>query len=316
MHKLGDNMVKNNDFTSDDDTYLKKPFDAYEGDEPYIFISYAHKDRRLVFPEIEKFHNEGYPIWYDDGLTPGQEWDDEIAIALKNCSLLIAFISENSMASLNVQDEIKLALNDEIEVVPIYLEKTELPPGLELRLSNKHAILKYLATEEDYLKDCFKAFDNYGIGILKKPCPFPPYEGENDYICINYASKDSNLICPEIKRFNDQGYNVWYSDEILNDETGEDIVKHLHGASLFIIFMTSNSIKLNGINNRIHHALFKKIPILLIYLEDIGELHDLMDIKVKLELSKIQEIDKPTLSDEDYINECTEIFEKHELLPK
>ena len=80
-------MVKNVDFSLEN-TSLEKPFDAYEGDEPYIFISYAHKDRRLVFPEIKKFHNKGYPIWYDDGITPGQEWDDEIAVALINCSLL------------------------------------------------------------------------------------------------------------------------------------------------------------------------------------------------------------------------------------
>ncbi|MDO5859411.1 hypothetical protein, partial [Methanobrevibacter sp.] len=45
------------------------PFPAYEGDEPYIFISYSHDDSDLVFPEIERFHNDGYNIWYDEGIT-------------------------------------------------------------------------------------------------------------------------------------------------------------------------------------------------------------------------------------------------------
>jgi hypothetical protein len=121
-----------------------------------------------VFHEIKKFYDEGYNIWYDQGLTPGQEWDDEIAVALMDCSLLIVFISENSMASVNVQDEIKFALGERIDVVPIYLEETELPPGLKLRLSSKHAILKYLATEEDYLTECFKAFEKIGLPNLKK----------------------------------------------------------------------------------------------------------------------------------------------------
>lgn len=142
---------------------LKKPFKAYDGDEPYLFVSYAHKDAYLVFPEIKIFHDEGYPVWYDQGLNPGQEWDDEVAIALINCRLLVVFISKNSMDSTNVQDEIKLALKRDINIVPIYFEETELPPGLELRLSNKHAIMKYNMNQNDYLLECFKAFNNENI---------------------------------------------------------------------------------------------------------------------------------------------------------
>ena len=142
---------------------VKKPFRAYDGDEPYIFVSYAHKDAELVFEEIRKFHDRGYPIWYDQGLTPGQEWDEEIAQALMDCRLLVVFISKNSMASKNVHDEIKMALNEDIDIVPVYLEDTELTPALKLRLSNKHAIFKYLANDSDYLSECFKAFDKAGI---------------------------------------------------------------------------------------------------------------------------------------------------------
>ena len=32
------------------------PVPAYQGDEPYIFISYAHDDADLVHPEIERFY--------------------------------------------------------------------------------------------------------------------------------------------------------------------------------------------------------------------------------------------------------------------
>lgn len=69
--------------------FLERPFSAYSGDKPYIFVSYAHMDSKFVFPEIKRFHQEGYPIWYDQGLTPGQEWDDEVAEALLGSSLLV-----------------------------------------------------------------------------------------------------------------------------------------------------------------------------------------------------------------------------------
>ena len=33
------------------------PFEAYRGKEPYIFVSYAHKDSAQVYPQILDLHN-------------------------------------------------------------------------------------------------------------------------------------------------------------------------------------------------------------------------------------------------------------------
>ena len=163
--------TSNDKGTDDDFVYgsnsLRRPFKAYRGDEDYIFVSYAHKDAELVFPEIKRFHDKGYPIWYDQGLTPGQEWDEEIEEALQDCSLLVVFISANSMASSNVVDEIKFALGETIDIVPIYLEEAKLARGLKLRLSQKHAIMKYQLYDEDYIDACFKAFDSAGIPKIR-----------------------------------------------------------------------------------------------------------------------------------------------------
>lgn len=192
---------------------LERPFPAYNGDGQYIFISYAHRDAELVFREIEIFHSEGYNIWYDQGLTPGQEWDDEIAIALMNCSLLVVFISKNSMASKNVQDEIKMAINKDIDVVPIYLEQTELPPGLELRLSNKHAIFKYLASDEDYKSEYTKAFENARIKINA----VPPSEFNFKYLNHLIQSGEDKLLLTDDISFCDEEF------EFLQDGISIDV---------------------------------------------------------------------------------------------
>ena len=42
---------------------LCPPTKAYKGEEPYIFISYAHKDSDFVFPEIERLTADGFKIW-------------------------------------------------------------------------------------------------------------------------------------------------------------------------------------------------------------------------------------------------------------
>ena len=49
---------------------------AYEGNLPFIFVSYAHKDSREVFDLIEKLAARGYRIWYDEGIKPGVEWPE------------------------------------------------------------------------------------------------------------------------------------------------------------------------------------------------------------------------------------------------
>ena len=52
---------------------------AYEGREPYIFISYAHKDMAKVLPIIEGLAEKGFRIWYDAGIEAGTEWPEYIA---------------------------------------------------------------------------------------------------------------------------------------------------------------------------------------------------------------------------------------------
>jgi len=80
---------------------MERPFPAYQGDEPYIFVSYAHDDAELVYPEISRLKNRGFNIWYDEGIRPGSTWRDEVALALTQCSVFLYFITPRSVASRN-----------------------------------------------------------------------------------------------------------------------------------------------------------------------------------------------------------------------
>lgn len=123
------------------------PFEAFAGDQPFIFISYAHLDADLVFPIISAWHNQGYRIWYDEGIDPGNEWPEEIANALEGCSQFLVFISPRSVLSKNVKNEINFALDMDKEFIAIHLEKTDLPSGLRLRMGDIQAIMKYRMPE-------------------------------------------------------------------------------------------------------------------------------------------------------------------------
>ena len=44
---------------------------AYEGNKPYIFVSYSHKNSSVVLSYIEKLYELKYRVWYDEGIAPG-----------------------------------------------------------------------------------------------------------------------------------------------------------------------------------------------------------------------------------------------------
>ena len=131
---------------------LPKPFDAYKGKESYIFVSYAHKDALLVYPELLSLAQQGYRIWYDEGIEPGNDFFEEIASAINLCSTFIVFITPNSVASKYVSKEISFAIEFNKNILPIYLTETILPHGLQLKIGDIQAVLKYKPGEEEYLR--------------------------------------------------------------------------------------------------------------------------------------------------------------------
>lgn len=140
------------------DIDLPLPFEAYVGEKPYIFVSYAHKDGNHVFPEIRSLHERGYRIWYDEGIDPGNEWPEEVAKALAGATLFLVFISLAAVQSQNVRNEINFALNRQKSFLAVYLEDTQLPPGLELRMGDIQAIMKWRMTDDRYQQKITKSF--------------------------------------------------------------------------------------------------------------------------------------------------------------
>ena len=128
------------------------PCDAYIGDEPFVFVSYAHKDAARVYPEIKRLHDDGYRVWYDEGIRSGRDFATEIASAIMRCSRFIVFITPTSVKSRYVRNEIKFALKREIEFLAVHLEATELPLDLELEMSTIQAILRHEVAEATYRK--------------------------------------------------------------------------------------------------------------------------------------------------------------------
>lgn len=123
---------------------------AYNGTQPYAFLSYSHKDTERIMPLLEKLQGVGCNIWYDEGIAPGDEWAETIAQKLSEASLFFLVLSENSIASQNVKREIYYAVNHNIPMLTFYLESVSLSQGLAMQLGVSQAVF----SSNDVEKDC------------------------------------------------------------------------------------------------------------------------------------------------------------------
>lgn len=101
--------------------------------QPYIFISYAHKDKELISPFISAL-KEKYAVWFDEGIGYGREWEEEIVQKLNDCSIFIYALTENSLNSENCKDELYHARNKSKNFLNIVFSKDiVLPEWFEYR---------------------------------------------------------------------------------------------------------------------------------------------------------------------------------------
>ena len=105
-----------------------------EGSGPHGFVCYAHKDREIVVQYIEWLNAHGFNLWYDDGLSGGSRWTDELANVIGSSNCVLYFISAHSMQSKYCLDEIQFAKDHDVPILPVKLDDVELTPGLRLML--------------------------------------------------------------------------------------------------------------------------------------------------------------------------------------
>lgn len=170
------------------------PFSAYRGEEPYMFISYAHVDSPMVYPIISEFNDMGYNVWYDEGIEPGIEWPEEIANALDHCSLFVVFITPESAGSLNVRNEINFALSKKLPFIAIYVKETTLTPGLQLQMGSKQAILKYNMDDESFRRKYEYSFETVLKTKAKRRNTSTEKSAFEEYVPVEKFFSDVELI--------------------------------------------------------------------------------------------------------------------------
>lgn len=118
---------------------VQTKFEAYAGSEPYLFVSYSHRDAAQVYPILDALHDRKYRIWYDESCENGNDFRDELRHRIEGCSAVVLFVSEASMSSPFCGMEVIVARENGKRLYPIYLDDgTSVPPAFEILLSNTH----------------------------------------------------------------------------------------------------------------------------------------------------------------------------------
>ena len=91
-----------------------------------IFVSYARADKARVAPLVAALEAQGWSVWWDPAIVPGEEFDELIRREIKAAEAVIVVWTKASAASRWVRGEARMGAERGI-LVPVRFERAELP---------------------------------------------------------------------------------------------------------------------------------------------------------------------------------------------
>ncbi len=130
----------------------------------YLFVSYAHKDKKIVNNIIGALESKGVSLWFDNGITAGADWSENIGSKLEGASLVLLMLSKASVRSKNVRREIVFAQENNIPILTVQIGSPRLDDDLKKRLTvNQFVNLKAYSSYGYFSDELVKIIDKYGV---------------------------------------------------------------------------------------------------------------------------------------------------------
>ncbi len=93
-----------------------------------IFFSYSRVDaQEFALKLANDLRQAGANIWIDQDIRPSQRWDTEVHKALTSSDCVLFIVSNASVISDNVLDEVHYALNYKKKLYPLIISNCDLP---------------------------------------------------------------------------------------------------------------------------------------------------------------------------------------------
>ncbi|MCL2662764.1 MAG: toll/interleukin-1 receptor domain-containing protein [Oscillospiraceae bacterium] len=152
----------------------------FDKDHPYAFICYKRQDKEKVVADIKVLQNDyNVNLWFDEDLTKGRHWDEEVKPILMKSKVVFFYASSAALASKNCQKELGIAKKWRINIFPI-------------QLTNK-SFIDAIKEDADKLTDKDKFDMDAAWDLISETLPtsinFPMYNSPNYYEDIMKAIK-------------------------------------------------------------------------------------------------------------------------------
>ena len=140
-----------------------------------VFISYSSKNKNVADAIVSDFEQNGIRCWYAPrDIRPGEEWVTAITKALEVSKALVLIYTDESNNSRQVMNEIAVAFNAGITIVPFKLSNEQMSRELEYYLTRVHwldAVSKPLKENIASLRDYVAVIIKAGSGELTAGLP-------------------------------------------------------------------------------------------------------------------------------------------------
>ena len=118
--------------------YNTKP-PIYSGKDDYVFISYSHLDKEIVYKDLWDLSEYGINIWYDDGISAGEMWNSVVESKIKDdkCKFVIFFVSSQTIISSAIRREMDIVKANKKSFCTVNISNESMPALIGKALSQK-----------------------------------------------------------------------------------------------------------------------------------------------------------------------------------
>ena len=110
------------------DAFYPRAFECPDMSDSRVFISYARDDEAFALQLANGLKGRGIRLWIDQwSISPADDWDQAIDLALHNCSHFLIVLSPRAVASQQVRGELQVALDEKKKIVPVVYRKCRVP---------------------------------------------------------------------------------------------------------------------------------------------------------------------------------------------
>ncbi len=148
-----------------------------------IFISYDRAGKDIVEELVQDLRDEDHDVWFDQHLTGGQKWWNNILSEIRKCEVFVAALTPDSLESSACQREMKYANDLQRILLPVRLSDKVSPDSLPLGLSELQWV-DYTLRNIAALKSLRRTLKN-----LPKAPPLPDPLPAQPPVPISYLSQ-------------------------------------------------------------------------------------------------------------------------------